>query len=139
MYKFQTIQQKTILATLALNIALFIITVLIDKAIAWGFIFGMCFGVINFNLRCKSANQLVERTASGNSSNVGKQFLNFGIRYLLYAVAIFITLQYNELNIISTVFSLISVNLILVITSLISNQENPTSNKKSASKQSDKQ
>jgi len=114
MQAFRQLRNKTIQRTLILNLGLFVLSVSFYPPIAWGFLLGMCFGLIAFNWRTRALKQL--ETSGGKAA--GKQFLSYLSRYLLYAIAFFLALQYNDLNAFSTVFGVVSVNFMLVFTSL---------------------
>ncbi|MFH1428816.1 MAG: ATP synthase subunit I [Candidatus Margulisiibacteriota bacterium] len=118
MQKLYELRTRTINITIILNLSCFAAAFLFDPSIALGFIFGMCFGLISFNLRVKALNQM-----TNNQKAAGRQFLNYISRNILYAVAIFLSLQYNKINVFSTVCGLTSVNIVLMILSITSKQQ----------------
>ncbi|MFA5928316.1 MAG: ATP synthase subunit I [Candidatus Margulisiibacteriota bacterium] len=110
------LRHRTIGWTLLVNIILFCLTYFVFPSIAWGFIFGMCFGLIAFNLK---AGRLLKQAGQGIAPKPAMQFMNSLLRYFVFAVAIFLALQYNELNIIATMAGLLSVNLVMIILSVM--------------------
>ncbi|MFC1595764.1 ATP synthase subunit I [Candidatus Margulisiibacteriota bacterium] len=113
MQKIHELRQKTTYIAMFLNIILFFITFLINQPVAWGFIFGMCFSLICFNMRMRSIN-IMSHNMAVKHTFVGNQFFCFIFRNMLYAIAILLTLQYSEISVWSTIFGLISVNLVIV-------------------------
>ncbi|MFC1478832.1 ATP synthase subunit I [Candidatus Margulisiibacteriota bacterium] len=126
MQKLYELRTKTINTTIILNLACFAAAFFFDRSISLGFIFGMCFGLISFNLRVKAINQMAVNAVI--SKGAGRQFVNYISRYVLYAVAIFLSLKYNKINVFSTVCGLTSVNIVLMLLSLTSKQQ-PEDNK----------
>jgi len=102
------LQQKVINNTILSVIFIFFATFLFYKPFAWGFVFGACFGLINFNIRCKSLKD----------TQIGKQFFSYIFRYTLSGFSILIAFYYAEIDIIANIMGLLLINIWLVGISL---------------------
>lgn len=90
--------------------------VLSQQKIALGIIAGGILSIINFYLMSRSANQLLkaEDEKDGKKSVVG----GFYIRYILIIFALLCLFSVTNVNVISTLISLFSVQLVIFITQL---------------------
>jgi hypothetical protein len=97
-------------------ISLPIIAVLffVEKSLSVGLLWGVCFSIIDFNLKLMGLKKMEQHKFSRGSG-----FVNYIFRYVLLGTSMFLSLKFESINIVATMVGIFSINLLILARTIL--------------------